>query len=54
LKAALCQLTSQQYNSILLRAQGLHYREIGEVLGVSEQRALYLVKRASQRLVGGL
>jgi RNA polymerase sigma-70 factor (ECF subfamily) len=54
LKAAMSQLTSQQYNSILLRAQGLHYREIGEVLGVSEQRAIHLVKRASQRLVGGL
>jgi RNA polymerase sigma-70 factor, ECF subfamily len=53
LRAALSQLTSQQYSSILLRAQGLHYCQIGKTLGVSEQRAIYLVKRALQQLVGG-
>jgi RNA polymerase sigma-70 factor, ECF subfamily len=50
----LLRLTAQQYNSILLRAQGLRYREIGDVLGVSEQRAIHLVKRGLQRLTGEL
>lgn len=54
LKAAMLELTAQQYNSILLRTQGLRYREIGELLGISEQRAIHLVKRAMQRLMGGL
>ena len=51
LKAAMSQLTAQQYNSILLRTQGLRYREIGEMLGISEQRAIHLVKRGLQRLL---
>ncbi|WP_446744594.1 RNA polymerase sigma factor [Silvibacterium acidisoli] len=50
----LSQLTPQQYNSILLRGQGLRYREIGRLLGISEQRAVHLVKRGLQRLMGGL
>jgi RNA polymerase sigma-70 factor, ECF subfamily len=54
LKAALSQLTKQQYNSILLRTQGLRYREIGALLGISEQRAIHLVKRGLHRLTGGL
>lgn len=54
LKAAMAQLTTQQYNSILLRTQGMRYREIGDLLGISEQRATHLVKRALQRLMGGL
>jgi len=54
LKAAMSQLTKQQYNCILLRTQGLRYREIGELLGISEQRAIHLVKRGMQRLMGGL
>jgi RNA polymerase sigma-70 factor (ECF subfamily) len=54
LKAAMSQLTTQQYNCILLRTQGLRYREIGELLGISEQRAIHLVKRGMQRLMGGL
>lgn len=53
LKAAMSQLTKQQYNSILLRIQGRRYREIGELLGISEQRAIHLVKRGMQRLRGG-
>jgi len=53
LSAALSQLTRQQFNSILLRIRGLRYREIGEHLGVSEQRAMHLVKRGMQRLKGG-
>lgn len=52
--SGLSRLTPQQYNSILLRAQGLRYREIGRLLGISEQRAIHLVKRGLQRLTGGL
>lgn len=54
LKAAMSQLTEQQYNSVLLRTQGLRYGEIGKLLGTSEQRAIYLVKRGLQRLMGGM
>jgi len=50
LKAAMSRLTRQQYSSVLLRAEGLRYREIASVLGVSEQRAIYLAKRALKRL----
>jgi RNA polymerase sigma-70 factor (ECF subfamily) len=44
LKTAMSQLTKQQHNSILLRIQGWRYRDIGELLGISEQRAIHLVK----------
>jgi len=54
LRAAMSRLTSQQHSSILLRAEGLRYREIASVLGVSEQRAIHLVKRALVRLAGEL
>lgn len=54
LSAGMSQLTAQQYNSILLRTQGLCYREIGDLLGTSEQRAIQLVKRGLKRLIGGL
>jgi RNA polymerase sigma-70 factor (ECF subfamily) len=54
MKAAMSQLTAQQYNGLILRSQGLRYREIAEVLGVSEQRAIHLVKRGTQKLLGGL
>lgn len=50
---AMSLLTAQQYNSILLRTQGLRYREIGAVLGISEQRAIHLVKRGLQKLLAG-
>lgn len=53
LQAAMSQLTRQQHNSILLRIQGRRYREIGALLGVSEQRAIHLVKRGLERLRGG-
>jgi RNA polymerase sigma-70 factor (ECF subfamily) len=53
LRTAMSQLTRQQYNGILLRIQGRRYQEIGELLGVSQQRALHLVKRGIQRLAGG-
>lgn len=50
LKHAMNQLTQRQRSSILLRAEGLRYREIASVLGVSEQRAIHLVKRGLARL----
>ncbi len=52
--AAMARLTPQQRSGVLLRAQGLRYMEIGAVLGVSESRAIYLVKRGLMRLAGGL
>jgi RNA polymerase sigma-70 factor (ECF subfamily) len=51
---AMSQLTPRQRNSVMLRAEGLRYREIAVVLGVSEQRALHLVKRALLRLTEGM
>ena len=54
LMAAMSNLTLRQRNSILLRAEGLRYREIAAVLGVSEQRAIHLVKRGLLQLSGGL
>jgi RNA polymerase sigma-70 factor (ECF subfamily) len=54
LMAAMSRLTMRQRNSILLRAKGLRYREIADVLGVSEQRAIHLVKRGLLQLTGGL
>lgn len=54
LKEEMSRLTAQQYKCVVLRLQGLRYREIAEVLGVSEPRVIHLVQRALQRLVGGL
>lgn len=54
LVAGISQLTLRQRNSLLLRAEGLRYREIAALLGVSEQRAIYLVKRSLLHLTGGL
>jgi RNA polymerase sigma-70 factor, ECF subfamily len=54
LRIAMARLTSQQYNSILLRTEGLRYREIAKLLGISEQRAIRLVKRGLQRIIGGM
>jgi RNA polymerase sigma-70 factor, ECF subfamily len=54
LRVAMSELTPQQRNSILLRAEGLRYWEIASVLGVSEQRAVVLVKRGLLRLAKGL
>jgi len=51
---AMTKLTTKQRNGILLRARGLRYGEIGSVLGVTESRAIYLVKRGLMRLTGGL
>jgi RNA polymerase sigma-70 factor (ECF subfamily) len=54
LKEGMSRLTAQQRQCVALRLQGLRYREIAEVLGVSEPRVIHLVQRALQRLVGGL
>jgi RNA polymerase sigma-70 factor (ECF subfamily) len=48
--AAMQRLTPQQFRCFRLRAAGLRYREIAADLGVSEQRATHLVKRALMRL----
>jgi RNA polymerase sigma-70 factor (ECF subfamily) len=50
-QAAMLQLTPRQFRSVQLRAAGLRYREIAADLGVSEQRAIHLVKHARLRLV---
>jgi DNA-directed RNA polymerase specialized sigma24 family protein len=47
-------LTQLQRYAVLLRAEGLRYREISEVLGVSTQRVIELVQRALARLSGDL
>ncbi len=53
-EVGLTKLTTQQRNGVLLRAQGLRYMEIGSMLGVSESRAIHLVKRGLERLTGDL
>jgi len=51
LRVAMARLTPRQFRSVLLRVEGRRYREIALDLGVSEQRAIHLVKRALVRLV---
>lgn len=45
-------LTPQQKYAVLLRSEGLRYREIAEVLGISTKRAAELVQRALVRMAG--
>ena len=52
-RLAIDRLTPQQKYVVLLRAEGLRYREIGEVLGLSTTRIAELVQRALVRLAGG-
>jgi len=52
-RVAISRLTPRQFRSLKMRAQGKRYREIAEALGVSEQRAIHLVKRARLRLAEG-
>jgi RNA polymerase sigma-70 factor, ECF subfamily len=52
--AAMGRLTAQQRYAVLLRAEGLRYREIGAVLGMNAQRVAELVQRALARLAGDL
>jgi len=48
--SAIQNLTSQQRNCLLFRAEGMSYHEIGLILGVSTQRAAFLVQRSLARL----
>ena len=53
-REAFAQLTPKQRNCLLLRAQGLRYREIAVVMGVSVQRVGELMHRAVRLVeVGG-
>jgi RNA polymerase sigma-70 factor (ECF subfamily) len=54
LDAAMSKLTAQQRRCILLRAQGLRYREIAQVLGIGVPTVCDLVHRAIVRLAGEL
>jgi RNA polymerase sigma-70 factor (ECF subfamily) len=49
---AMGRLTQQQRYAVLLRAEGLRYREISAVLGMPTQRIGELVQRALTRLAG--
>lgn len=49
-RTAMMRLTPQQLRCFQMRAIGFRYREIAADLGVSEQRAIHLVKRALERL----
>jgi RNA polymerase sigma-70 factor, ECF subfamily len=50
--AAMGRLTQQRRYAVLLRAEGLRYREISAVLGMPTQRIGELVQRALARLAG--
>lgn len=50
LHAALSKLNPQHRQCFQMRAQGLRYKDIGLALGVSEQRAAFLVKQVAVRL----
>jgi RNA polymerase sigma-70 factor (ECF subfamily) len=50
---AIARLTPQQKYAVLLRSEGLRYREIAEVLSVGTKRAAELVQRALVRMAGG-
>ncbi len=54
LQVAMSWLTTQQRYAVLLRAEGLRYREIAAVLGISPQGVANLIQRALTRLAGGL
>lgn len=54
LRSALDRLTPQQRSAVLLRAEELRFREIGDILGVSTKRVSELVQRALARLAGDL
>jgi RNA polymerase sigma-70 factor (ECF subfamily) len=53
-RAAMGRLTEQQRYAVLLRAEGLRYREISAVLGMPTQRIGELVQRALARLAGDI
>jgi RNA polymerase sigma-70 factor (ECF subfamily) len=47
---ALSQFKPQHRQCFYLRAQGFRYKDIGEALGISEQRAALIVKQVTHRL----
>jgi RNA polymerase sigma-70 factor, ECF subfamily len=51
---AMVRLTPQQRYAVMLRTEGLYYREIAKVLGVSTQRVAELVQRGLALLAGTL
>jgi len=52
-RQAIDRLTTSQRYVVLLRAEGLRYREIGEVLNLTTPRVAELAQRALIRLAGG-
>jgi len=52
--SAVCRLTPQQRQCLHLRAEGLRYREIAMVLGVSAQRVGDVIREALIQLAGEL
>ena len=54
LHSALVTLSLQQRQCLLLRAEGLRYREIGEVLGVTVSTVAESLRRALVKLTRGL
>lgn len=51
-RQAIDKLTEKQKHAILLRSEGLRYREISNVLGVSVKRVSELIQRALVRIAG--
>jgi RNA polymerase sigma-70 factor (ECF subfamily) len=54
LRSAVLLLTVKQRKCILLRSQGLRYREIASLLGISVQRASSLLRRGTAKLRSSL
>jgi RNA polymerase sigma-70 factor (ECF subfamily) len=54
LRSAFSLLTFQQRKCLMLRAQGLRYREIASTLGISSQRAAKLLKRGTTLVAASL
>jgi RNA polymerase sigma-70 factor, ECF subfamily len=50
MRSALKKLTPRQQHGFLMRAQGFRYQDIALALGISEQSAHELVRRAAERL----
>jgi RNA polymerase sigma-70 factor (ECF subfamily) len=50
MKIALSTLSPQQRQCFQMRAEGLRYKDIGVALGISEQRAAFVVRQAAVRL----
>lgn len=52
LEIAISKLNPQQQQCFKLRAAGFRYKDIGQALGISEQRAVVVVKQAALRIAG--